>query len=127
MFGIVYENPLASAEGQPKSLHAWQTSWGLSTRSLGIMVMVHGDDQGLVLPPRVAQIQAVVIPCGISAKTSDEDRQCIFESVARIVSELKSAGIRAQSDIRDNYTPGWKYNYYEMKGVPLRLEGLANP
>ncbi|KAI8805078.1 hypothetical protein BJ742DRAFT_821725 [Cladochytrium replicatum] len=99
----------------------WQNSWGLSTRVIGVMVMVHGDDKGLVLPPRVAALQVVVIPVGITASTSDADRKKISEKADEIVSVLKDAGLRARADTR-TYTPGHKFNHWEMKGVPLRLE-----
>ncbi|KAF5096463.1 hypothetical protein DV451_004235 [Geotrichum candidum] len=119
MFNITVENP----EGPEKpKLFAWQNSWGLSTRVIGVMVMVHSDNKGLVLPPRVAQIQTVVIPCGLTAKTSDEDRRAVKEGVLDIEHLLKKAGVRATSDIRDNYSPGWKFADWELRGVPLRIE-----
>lgn len=96
---------------------AWQTSWGVSWRLIGAMVMVHGDDKGLVLPPRVAPLQAVVIP--IAFKESDEGP--VGEACARLLESLRAAGVRADADKRD-LTPGYKYNDWEMRGVPLRLE-----
>ncbi|GAA6059258.1 hypothetical protein JCM10212_006651 [Sporobolomyces blumeae] len=119
MFNISVEDP-ANPGGD--KLQVWQNSWGLSTRSLGVMVMVHGDDKGLVLPPRVAQVQAVIIPVGITAKTTDEQRRHLEDEADRIAKELVKAGIRAKADLRDGYTPGFKYNDWELKGVPIRLE-----
>ncbi len=85
---------------------------------IGVMVMVHGDDKGLVLPPKVASVQVIVIP----VPYKDADTKGIFDAVAATVDALSEAGIRAKSDLRDNYSPGWKYSHWEMKGVPLRIE-----
>ncbi|KAF9050963.1 prolyl-tRNA synthetase [Hymenopellis radicata] len=120
MFNITVEDP-NDPTGQGK-LYVWQNSWGLSTRTIGVMVMVHGDNQGLVLPPRVASIQVVVVPCGITAKTSDETRTQINSACDDLAKTLKKSGIRAKADLRDGYTPGYKFNDWEQKGVPLRLE-----
>lgn len=95
----------------------WQTSWGLTTRSIGIMVMYHGDDKGLVLPPRVAKTQVVIVPI---YKKGDEE--VILAKAKQLSEQLAKDGIRVHLDDRDNYTPGWKYNHWELKGVPLRLE-----
>ncbi|KAG9284251.1 hypothetical protein G9A89_002061 [Geosiphon pyriformis] len=125
MFDIVIEDPNApaSADGKDaKKMHVWQNSWGLTTRTIGVMVMLHGDDKGLILPPRVASTQVIVIPLGISAKTSEDDRRLVEEKVNDVVKELKSVGVKAKADLRDNYTPGYKFNHWELKGVPLRLE-----
>ncbi|GAA5910773.1 hypothetical protein JCM6882_002074 [Rhodosporidiobolus microsporus] len=119
MFGISVEDP-ANPGGD--KLQVWQNSWGLSTRSLGVMVMVHGDDKGLVLPPRVAQLQVVVVPTGITAKTADDLREKLNDEADRIAKELIKAGIKAKADLREGYTPGFKYNDWELKGVPIRLE-----
>ncbi|TPX42886.1 proline---tRNA ligase [Synchytrium endobioticum] len=105
-----------------QSTHVWQNSWGLSTRAIGVCVMVHGDDQGLVLPPNVASTQVVVIPVGITAKTSGGQREALMKAVDETVAKLKAVGVRAKADTRDNYTPGWKYNHWELRGVPVRLE-----
>ncbi len=120
MFNITVEDP-NDPTGQGK-LYVWQNSWGLSTRTIGVMVMVHGDNQGLVLPPRVASIQVVVVPCGITAKTSDETRAQINSACDNLAKTLKKSGIRVKADLRDGYTPGYKFNDWEQKGVPLRLE-----
>ena len=113
MFNIFVEDP-NDASGQGKTF-VWQNSWGLSTRSIGVMVMVHGDNQGLVLPPRVASIQVVVVPCGITAKTTDEQRAQINDACDKLAITLKKAGIRAKADLRDGYTPGYKFNDWEQK------------
>ncbi|SCU98041.1 LAFA_0G15082g1_1 [Lachancea sp. 'fantastica'] len=119
MFNISVENPLGPEH--PK-VYAYQNSWGLSTRVIGVMVMIHSDNKGLVLPPRVAQKQCVVLPVGINAKTSDEERAAIHQKAKEIEQQLRSANIRAFGDYNDNYTPGWKFAQYELKGIPLRLE-----
>ncbi|KAI5888749.1 prolyl-tRNA synthetase [Schizophyllum commune H4-8] len=118
MFNISVEDPSKPNE----KLYVWQNSWGLSTRTIGVMVMVHGDNQGLVLPPRVASIQAVIVPCGIKAGASDEERKSINDKCEAIAQELRDGGVRAKADLRDIYTPGYKFNDWEQKGVPLRLE-----
>ncbi|TFK95755.1 prolyl-tRNA synthetase [Pterulicium gracile] len=121
MFNISVEDP-NDTTGQGKKLFVWQNSWGLSTRSIGVMVMVHGDNQGLVLPPRVASIQVVVVPCGITKSTTDDKRKSINDACDELAKRLKKAGVRAKADLRDGYTPGYKFNDWEQKGVPLRLE-----
>ncbi|HEX7032442.1 MAG TPA: proline--tRNA ligase [Nitrososphaera sp.] len=99
-----------------KEHFAWQTSWGVSWRLIGALIMVHGDDKGLILPPKIAPIQVVIVPIH-----KDKDAQIVKEGAAKIESELKKAGIRAHMDGRDEYTSGWKFNEWEMKGVPLRI------
>ncbi len=101
--------------------YVWQNSWGLSTRTIGVMVMVHGDNQGLVLPPRVASVQVVIIPCGITVKTTDEGRKTINDKCEELASELKKAGVKAKADIRDGYTPGFKFNGWEQKASRLQI------
>lgn len=120
MFNIFVEDPNDSTN-QGKT-YVWQNSWGISTRAIGVMVMVHGDNQGLVLPPRVASIQVIVVPCGITAKTTDEQRAVINGACDQLAKSLVKSGIRAKADLRDAYTPGYKFNDWEQKGVPLRLE-----
>ncbi|KDQ10336.1 hypothetical protein BOTBODRAFT_36241 [Botryobasidium botryosum FD-172 SS1] len=125
MFNIIVEDPNSPATatgGEVGKIHVWQNSWGLSTRTIGVMVMVHGDNQGLVLPPRVASIQAVIVPCGITAKTTNEARNQIYDACDALAKDLKKAGVRAKADLREGYTPGWKFNEWEQKGVPVRLE-----
>lgn len=96
--------------------HCWTTSWGLSTRFVGAIIMTHGDDQGLVLPPRLAPIQVVIVP--IFRK--DEEQAVVMEAVDRIKAELSE--FRVKVDDRTEVTPGFKFNEWELRGVPLRLE-----
>jgi prolyl-tRNA synthetase len=98
--------------------HAWTTSWGLSTRMVGAVVMAHGDDQGLVLPPRLAPFQVVIVPIFKSAA----EISTVMETVRRVEAELKAAGVRVKVDERTEVTPGFKFNDWEMRGVPLRIE-----
>ncbi|MFN8671860.1 MAG: proline--tRNA ligase [Candidatus Sericytochromatia bacterium] len=98
--------------------YAWQTSWGLSTRMIGAIIMSHGDDKGLVLPPKLAPYQVVIIPI----MRNDEQRAIVSPVLDKITKELLSEGVRIKIDDRDNVSPGFKYNEWEMKGVPLRLE-----
>lgn len=98
--------------------HCWTTSWGLSTRFIGAIIMTHGDDQGLILPPRLAPIQAVIVPI----YKSDLETATVMETVTRVQAELKAAGIRVKVDDRSEVTPGFKFNDWEMRGVPLRIE-----
>ncbi|HXV47144.1 MAG TPA: proline--tRNA ligase [Nitrososphaera sp.] len=99
-----------------KEHFAWQTSWGVSWRLIGALIMVHGDDKGLVLPPHVAPVQVVIVPIH-----KDKDAELVKGKAGEIESELKNAGIRVYMDGRDEYTSGWKFNEWEMKGVPLRI------
>ncbi|KAI5349034.1 PREDICTED: proline--tRNA ligase [Prunus dulcis] len=112
MFGIEFEN-----EKGGKAM-VWQNSWAYSTRTIGVMVMVHGDDKGLVLPPKVAATQVIVVP----VPYKDTNTKEMFEACLRTVDTLTEAGFRVEADLRDNYGPGWKYSHWEMKGVPLRIE-----
>jgi prolyl-tRNA synthetase len=96
----------------------WTTSWGMSTRILGGMLMAHGDDAGLILPPRVAPTQVIVVP--IPAR-SDEDSARVTEAVEGVLREMIASGVRAEADWTDK-RPGWKFNEWELKGVPLRIE-----
>uniref|UniRef100_A0A3Q1MSP0 Bifunctional glutamate/proline--tRNA ligase n=1 Tax=Bos taurus TaxID=9913 RepID=A0A3Q1MSP0_BOVIN len=118
MFEIVFEDPKTAGEKQ----FAYQNSWGLTTRTIGVMTMVHGDNVGLVLPPRVACVQVVVIPCGITNALSEEDRDALLAKCSDYQRRLLSVNIRVRVDLRDNYSPGWKFNHWELKGVPIRLE-----
>ncbi|MDO8588425.1 MAG: proline--tRNA ligase [Armatimonadota bacterium] len=98
--------------------YCWTTSWGVSTRMVGAIVMVHGDDKGLALPPRLAPIQAVIVPI---SKT-DEEREQVLPAAEDIFKRLQAAGVRVKLDARTEFTPGWKFNEWEMRGVPLRIE-----
>lgn len=94
-----------------------QNSWGLSTRSIGIMIAVHSDNKGLILPPKVAATQVVIVPI-----FSEDTRKKIISESTKIKETLEKIGIRTYLDSRDNYTPGWKFNEHELKGTPLRIE-----
>ncbi len=96
----------------------WTTSWGLSTRFIGAIIMTHGDDLGLVMPPRLAPIQAVIVPI----YRKDGERGQVLEAANRIAAQLGDAGLRVKLDDRDTVTPGFKFNEWEMKGVPVRVE-----
>jgi prolyl-tRNA synthetase len=98
--------------------HCWTTSWGLSTRFIGAIIMVHGDDQGLILPPRLAPYQVVIVPI---FKT-DEEKALVFEAARKIREQLVKADIRVKLDEREGQSPGFKFNDWEMRGVPMRIE-----
>ena len=97
--------------------YVWATSWGVTTRLIGALVMVHSDDEGLILPPRIAPLQVVIIPI----YKGEEQKKIIDDKVNELVSQLKSKGIRVKYDDGDNQRPGWKFAQYELKGVPVRL------
>ena len=111
-FSRAYDIQYLDKDGTHK--YAWQTSWGVSTRLIGAIIMAHGDQRGLVLPPPVAPIQVVVIPVAMH-------KDGVVEATQNLVERLVKAGLRAEGDFSDQ-SPGWKFNQYEMKGVPLRLE-----
>ena len=98
--------------------YAWTTSWGLSTRIIGAIIMTHGDDQGLVMPPRLAPFQAVIVPIW----KTPEEKQTVLEAANNLKQILAATNIRVQLDASEQKTPGWKYNYWELKGVPIRVE-----
>ena len=118
MFDIVFEDP--QELGQKR--WAYQNSWGLSTRSIGAVVMIHGDDKGLVLPPRVARVQVVIVPCGITASSTEDDKKALMDGCKKLEQTLRGAGVKVKSDVSDHYSPGWKFNHWELKGVPIRIE-----
>ncbi len=95
----------------------WQNSWGISTRSIGVMILMHSDAKGLVVPPRVAPLQVVIVPI-----LFDATRELVLQEAERVRRALVEVGVSVKLDDRDKYTPGWKYNEWEMKGVPLRIE-----
>jgi prolyl-tRNA synthetase len=97
--------------------YVWATSWGVSTRLIGGLVMTHSDDEGLVLPPRIAPLQVVVVPI----YKGDEQKALLDEKVHAMVASFKAAGIRVKYDDSDNQRPGWKFAEYELKGVPVRI------
>ncbi|BFZ12382.1 hypothetical protein BsWGS_15421 [Bradybaena similaris] len=117
MFEIVFEDP----DTQQKQ-YVYQNSWGLTTRTIGVLTMVHGDNVGLVLPPKVASIQCVIVPCGITSSLSEGDAKHLYDKCAELASTLIDAKIRCKFDSRENYSPGWKFNHWELKGVPVRVE-----
>jgi len=105
--------------GEDEKEHfVWQTSWGITTRLIGALVMVHGDDKGLVLPPKIASAQVVIIPIPYK----DVDKKVILEKAREILNKLLKSGVAAVLDDRVEYTPGWKFNEWELKGVPIRIE-----
>ena len=105
-------------DANQKQQHCWTTSWGVSTRMIGAIIMAHGDDQGLVLPPRLAPTQLVIVP--IIPKNNEDAKQVVTETVDLICGTL--GDIRYHVDDRYEYSPGWRFNEGELKGVPLRLE-----
>ena len=100
-----------------KLQYVWTTSWGLSTRMVGAVVMVHGDDQGLVLPPKLAPTQVVIVPIW----KDEAQRSRVLDTIAQVEAALRD-DVRVHVDDRDEYSPGWKFNEWEMRGVPLRIE-----
>lgn len=105
------------SDKENKLEYVWATSWGMSTRLIGALVMAHSDDQGLILPPRIAPFQVVIVPI----YKGEEQKALIDAKVKEIMTELKTLGIRVKYDDNDNARPGWKFAEYEMKGVPVRL------
>lgn len=114
-FGKAFDVTFIDKNGQTD--HAWATSWGVSTRLIGALIMAHSDDNGLVLPPQLAPIQVVIVPI----YRNDEQLAQISEKVKGIVANLKKMGISVKFDDADNKKPGWKFAEYELKGVPVRL------
>ncbi len=114
-FGKAFDVTFIDKNG--KSDYAWATSWGVSTRLIGALIMSHSDDNGLVLPPHLAPIQVVIVPI----YRSNEQLAQISEKVAGIVARLKALGVSVKYDDADNRKPGWKFAEYELKGVPVRL------
>lgn len=105
--------------GNDKQEHfVWQTSWGVSWRLIGALIMIHGDDKGLVLPPKIASIKVVIIPIYYN----DNDAIPVREKVEKIAKKLRDNNIEVFEDKREHYTPGWKFHNWEMKGVPVRME-----
>lgn len=114
-FAKAFDVKFANKEGQKE--HVWATSWGVSTRLMGALVMTHSDDNGLVLPPKLAPIQVVIVPIYKGLEQLD----IISERVKPLVVELRAKGISVKFDNRDTHKPGFKFNEYELKGVPVRL------
>jgi len=114
-FAKAFDVKYASKEG--KEEFVWATSWGVSTRLMGGLIMTHSDDHGLVLPPKLAPIQVAIIPI----YRQDDQLEAVTEKVLPIKKALEEKGISVKYDDRDTYKPGWKFNEYEFKGVPVRL------
>ena len=114
-FAKAFDVKFATKEG--KQEYVWATSWGVSTRLMGALIMTHSDDNGLVLPPKLAPIQVVIVPI---YKGMDQ-LEAISEKVNPLVKELRSKGITVKYDDRDTHKPGFKFNEYELKGVPVRI------
>jgi prolyl-tRNA synthetase len=116
-FSRQFDLKFQTEEGQ--EAFAWNTSWGVSTRLVGGLVMTHGDDQGIVVPPRLAPTQVVVVPI---VKGEEEARTPVLEKAAEVTARLRAAGVRVRLDDRDNLSPGAKFYEWERKGVPFRVE-----
>ena len=114
-FAKAFDVKYATAEGGLD--HVWATSWGVSTRLMGALIMTHSDDNGLVLPPNLAPIQVVIVPIYKGTKQLEE----ISVVANKIKADLEAAGVSVKFDNRDNIKPGFKFNDYELKGVPLRI------
>ena len=114
-FAVAFDIKYLDRENQHQFAHT--TSWGVSTRLIGALIMVHGDDRGLVLPPKVAPTQVIMIPIG-----PPKTREQVIGRVDELFAELKKAGVRVKVDDRADQSPGWKFNEYEMRGVPIRVE-----
>jgi len=118
-FAKMFDIKFQDQHGKEQLVH--QNSWGLTTRTLGVMIMTHGDNKGLVLPPRVARFQLVCVPIYSATNTQEEvDAECA--KLHQIARDLEAVGVRSKVDDRTIYTPGWKYSHWELKGVPLRAE-----
>jgi prolyl-tRNA synthetase len=114
-FAKAFEVQFLSKEN--KQEYVWATSWGVSTRLIGALIMAHSDDQGLIMPPKIAPLQVVIVPI----YKGEESKKAIDEKAAEIITELKSLGISVKYDNNDNSRPGWKFAEYELKGVPVRI------
>ncbi|NMA94978.1 MAG: proline--tRNA ligase, partial [Clostridiales bacterium] len=112
-FAKVFDIQFLDRDSQLK--YVWQTSWGVSTRLIGGLIMVHGDERGLVLPPKVAPTQVVIVPIAMH-------KGGVLEKANELYDRLKDIGIRVELDDRETQSPGWKFNEWELKGVPVRLE-----
>lgn len=114
-FAKAFDVTFATKEGIQE--HVWASSWGVSTRLMGALIMTHSDDNGLVLPPKLAPYQVVLVPI----YRSEEQYEAITQALQALKSQLEAAGLRVKLDARDTHKPGWKFAEYELKGVPLRI------
>jgi len=114
-FAKAFDCTFQNQDNQPE--HVWATSWGVSTRLIGALIMTHGDDQGVVMPPKLAPVQVAIVP--ITRKNGDNE--AVLTAAAEMRDALRNAGFRAILDDRDQYRPGWKFAQYEVEGVPVRL------
>jgi prolyl-tRNA synthetase len=114
-FARVFDITYLDKDGTLK--YVWQTSWGVSTRLIGAVIMVHGDDRGLALPPVIAPVQVVLVPIA-----PRQVRETVLQQARALLAGMREAGLRVEMDDREEYSPGWKFNEWEMKGVPLRVE-----
>ena len=114
-FAKAFDVKFANKEGGLD--YVWATSWGVSTRLMGALIMTHSDDKGLVLPPNLAPLQVVIVPI----YKGDEQKNEVLNHAKKLYEDLNAAGIRVKLDDRDTHTPGYKFNDYELKGVPIRL------
>lgn len=121
-FAKMFDIKVSTGEESDATSFVYQNSWGITTRSIGISIMIHSDNLGLVLPPRVAMTQVVIIPCGMTATSCPLDVKELNEYIGGIHDQLYKSGIRVHLDDRNNVTPGFKFNHWEIRGVPLRLE-----
>ncbi|AES73215.2 putative proline--tRNA ligase [Medicago truncatula] len=115
-FSRAFETQFTDENGQRE--YIWQTSWAVSTRFVGGIIMVHGDDAGLMLPPKIAPIQVVIVPIW----KKDDEKMEVLNAALSVKEALQSSGVKVKLDDSDQRTPGWKFNFWEMKGVPLRIE-----
>ncbi|MDX1672472.1 MAG: proline--tRNA ligase [Balneolaceae bacterium] len=114
-FAKAFDVKFQSAEGEHE--YVWATSWGVTTRLIGALIMTHSDDHGLVIPPKLAETPVVIVPIW----KSDEEKSAVLDYCDTIRKELKELGIGVKLDDRENYSPGWKFNEHEAAGIPLRL------
>ena len=114
-FSTMFDITFLDKDGEKK--YVWQNSWGFTTRVLGIMFGIHGDDKGLILPPKIAPIQVVIVPI-----FTEKDKPAVLKEADELKIRLEEDGIRTYIDSREDKKPGWKFNYWELKGVPIRVE-----
>lgn len=115
-FSRAFEWSVAGQKPAEK-IYPYQNSWGFSTRNMGVLIMAHGDDKGLILPPKIAPVQVIVVTIPAAG-----DQSKVYGFADRVMTVLREAGVRVEVDSRDDETPGFKFNKWELKGVPIRLE-----